>query len=137
METKLRSDSDAPTGSRTKDVSCWSTDSSAHCLRVEKPGEIHLFPYGYFQHAKLVQNSGDEILQIRFQDCLIIVTGKNLEPLCDALARLAVKFIRVIPHPKFSKSEGLIATIQICEPKGKNCAATSPPTPSSCDENGG
>ena len=56
METKPQTDSTAPACSRAKDVTCWSTDSSAHCLRVEKPGEIHLFPYGYFQHAKLVKS---------------------------------------------------------------------------------
>ena len=119
METKPRSDNEAPTGSRTKDVSCWSTDSSAHCLRVEKPGEIHLFPYGYFQHAKLMQNSGDETLRIRFQDCLITVSGKNLEPLCGALQRLAVDRIRILPSAQrtFPKSEGFIEAIEIHEPK--------------------
>jgi hypothetical protein len=122
METKLRSESEAPTGSRTKDVSCWSTDSSAHCLRVEKPGEIHLFPYGYFQHAKLIQNSGDEALHIRFQDCLITVTGKNLDALCGALQRLAVDRIRLLPAAQrtFPKSEGFIEAIDIRERESKS-----------------
>src|SRR3984957_16712822 len=121
METKPRSESEAPTDSRTKDLTCWSTDSSAHCLRVEKPGEIHLFPYGYFQHAKLVTNSGDEALQIRFQDCLITVTGKNLEPLCSALDRFAVGRIRLLPSAQrtFPKKEGFIEAIEIHEPKQK------------------
>jgi len=121
METKLRSDSEAPTVTRSKDLTCWSTDSSAHCLRVEKPGEIHLFPYGYFQHAKLVKNSGNEVLQIRFQDCLVTVTGKGLEPLCSALERLAVDRIRLLPAAQraFPKSEGFIEAIEIREPKQK------------------
>jgi hypothetical protein len=119
METKVRSDSEAPAGSRTKDVSCWNTDSSAHCLRVEKPGEIHLFPYGYFQHAKLVRNSSDETLHIRFQDSLVAVTGKNLDPLCSALQHLAVDRIRLLPATQrtFPKSEGLIESIEIHELK--------------------
>jgi hypothetical protein len=102
-------------------LNCWSTDSSAHCLRVEKPGEIHLFPYGYFQHAKLVRNSSDEALHIRFQDCLIIVTGKSLEPLCSSLGRLAVDRIRLLPSAQrtFPKSEGFIEAIEIREPKQK------------------
>lgn len=122
METKPRSESESPASSRTKDLTCWSTDSSAHCLRVEKPGEIHLFPYGYFQHAKLVRNSGDEALHIRFQDCLIIVTGKNLEPLCSSLGRLAVDRIRLLPSAQrtFPKSEGFIEAIEIREPKQKD-----------------
>jgi hypothetical protein len=119
METKLSSEGDAPSFSRAKDLSCWSTDSSAQCLRIEKPGEIHLFPYGYFQHAKLVRNSGDEALHIRFQDCLITVTGKSLEPLCSALERLAVDRIRLLPSRQrtFPRTEGLIETIEIREPK--------------------
>jgi hypothetical protein len=98
-------------------LTCWSKDSSAQCLRVEKPGEIHLFPYGYFQHAKLVSNSGDDSVHIRFQDSLITVTGKSLEPLCSALERLAVDRIRVLPPAQrtFPKSEGFIETIEIHE----------------------
>ena len=123
METKPQPNSAATAGSRAKDVTCWSTDSSAHCLRVEKPGEIHLFPYGYFQHAKLVKNSGGEALHIRFQDCLITVTGKNLEPLCNALERLAVDRIKLLPSAQrtFQKSEGYIETIEIYESKRDVC----------------
>jgi len=121
MEPELCSESEAPSVSRPKDLTCWTTDSSAQCLRVEKPGEIHLFPYGYFQHAKLVKNSGDEALHIRFQDTLITVTGKSLEPLCSALERLAVDRIRLLPSPQrtFPKSEGFIEGIEIHEPKQK------------------
>jgi len=88
---------------------------------VEKPGEIHLFPYGYFQHAKLVRNSDNEALRIRFQDCFITVTGKGLEPLCSALERLAVDRIRLLPSAQrtFSKSEGSIEKIEIHEPEEK------------------
>ena len=119
METKPQTDSTAPAGSRAKDVTCWSTDSSAHCLRVEKPGEIHLFPYGYFQHAKLVRNSGDEALHIRFHDCLIIISGKNLEPLCSGLERLAIDRIRLLPPTQrtFPKSEGYIESIEVHDQK--------------------
>jgi len=119
METKPQSDSAAPAGSRAKDVTCWSTDSSAHCLRVEKTGEIHLFPYGYFQHAKLVNNSGDETLHIRFQDRLIIISGKNLEPLCSGLERLAIDRIRLLPPTQrtFPKSEGYIESIEVHDQK--------------------
>ena len=121
METKTRADSEPSTASRNKDVTCWSTDSSAQCLRVEKPGEVHLFPYGYFQRAKLVTNSGDETLHIRFQDCHITVSGKNLESLCSALERLAVARIKLLPAAQrtFPKSEGLVEAIEIHEPKEK------------------
>jgi hypothetical protein len=92
---------------------------------VEKPGEIHLFPYGYFQHAKLVTDSAGETLEIQFQDRLIVVTGKSLEALCSSLQRLAVDRIRLLPkaHRPFPKSEGFIDTIEIKEPKQKESAA--------------
>jgi hypothetical protein len=112
---------EAPTNSRTKDLTCWSTDSSAHWLRLEKSGEIYLFPYGYFQHAKLVRNSDDESLHIRFQDCLITATGESLELLYRALQRLAVDRIRVLPQAQgtFPPSEGFIEASEIHEPRQK------------------
>jgi hypothetical protein len=122
METKPRGKDETTPESRAKDLRCWSTASSAQCLRVEKPGEIHLFPYGYFEHAKLVTNSDDEVLCIQFRGCLITVTGKSLEPLCSALGRLAVDCIRIISHTKFSKSEGVIERIEIRELKESGSA---------------
>ena len=117
METKTRTDGEPSTASRTKDVTCWSTDSSAQCLRVEKSGEVHLFPYGYFQYAKLTQDSATETLHIQFQDRVVNVIGKNLESLCGALARLAVDRIRLLPSAQrtFQKSEGLVEKIEIRE----------------------
>lgn len=117
MEAKLRSEDESTPESRAKDLRCWSTSTSAQCLRVEMPGEIHLFAYGYFEHAKFVTNCGSQVLSIRFRECVVAVTGKNLEALCGALERLAVDCIRMISHPKFSKSEGLIEKIEIQEPK--------------------
>src|ERR1700761_2492948 len=122
MESKTRTDREASASSRTKDVTCWSTDSSAQCLRVEKQGEVHLFPYGYFQYAKLTQDSATETLHIQFQGRLVKVIGKNLESLCGAMARLAVGRIRLLPPPQrtFQKSEGLVERIEIQESLGSN-----------------
>ena len=123
METKLRSESEAPTGSRTKDLSCWSTDSSAHCLRVEKPGEIHLFPYGYFQHAKLIQEfwrRGPPYSISRLSHHQS--PARIWNPYAAALQRLAVDRIRLLPSAQrtFPKSEGFIEAIEIREPKQKD-----------------
>ena len=56
---------------------------------------------------------------VRFQDYLIIITGKNLEQLYCALERLAVDRIRLLPPTQrtFPKSEGFIEGIEIQEPK--------------------
>ena len=117
METKPRAKDESTPESRAKDLRCWSTAASPQCLRVERPGDIHLFPYGYFEHAEFVTNSGGQVLSIQFRARVVAVTGKNLEPLCGALERLAVDCIRIISHPKFSKSEGLIEKIEIHESK--------------------
>ena len=117
METNPRAKDESTPESRAKDLRCWSTSSNAQCLRIETSSEIHLFPYGYLEHAKFVTNSGGQVLSIRFREFVVTVTGKNLDSLCVALERLAVDCIRMISHPKFSKSEGLIERIEIQEVK--------------------
>ena len=54
-------------------------------------------------------------MQIQFQDRIIMVKGKGLEPLCDALERLAVERIKVRPekYDGLGKSEGIIEEIVI------------------------
>ena len=82
---------------------------------METINEVHLFPYGYFQHAKFIRQTGKEVVQIQFQDRFILVKGKGLEPLCDALERLAVERIRVRPekYEGIVKNEGTIEIIEI------------------------
>jgi hypothetical protein len=84
---------------------------------VETVNEVHLFPYGYFQHAKFTRQSGKDAVQIQFQDRIVLVKGKGLEPLCDALERLAVERIRVRPekYEGLGKNEGTIEEIEIKE----------------------
>jgi hypothetical protein len=107
------------TGSTTdesaKNLTCWRTATNPQCLRVETTNEIHLFPYGYYQHAKFVRQSGKDVLQIQFQNRMVTVKGKGLEPLCDALERLAVERIRLRPekYEGLGKSEGSIEDIEI------------------------
>ena len=114
METQTNSPNDAATDARTKNLTCWRTATSPQCLRVETTNEVHLFPYGYFQHAKFIQQRGKDVVQIQFQ-------GKGLEPLCDALARLAVERIKVRPekYENVIKSEGVINEIEIIERQQK------------------
>jgi len=115
METQTNSSNDTATDARTKNLTCWRTATSPQCLRVETTSEIHLFPYGYYQHAKLVRQSGKDVLQIQFQDRTVTVKGKGLEPLCDALERLAVERIKVRPekYDSVAKNEGIINEIEI------------------------
>ena len=50
-----------------------------------------------------------------------MVKGKGLEPLCDALERLAVERIRVRPekYENVTKSEGVVNAIEITEGQQK------------------
>ncbi len=103
------------TNESAKNLTCWRTATSPQCLRVETINEIHLFPYGYYQHAKFVRQCGKDVLQIQFQDRTVTIKGKGLEPLCDALERLAVERIRLRPekYEGLGKNEGIIEDIKI------------------------
>ena len=102
------------TNESAKNLTCWRTATNPQCLRVETTNEVHLFPYGYFQHAKFIRQSGKDVLQIQFQDRIVLVKGKGLEPLCDALERLAVERITLRPekYAAVTKSEGIIEEIE-------------------------
>ena len=80
-----------------------------------------MFPYGYFQYAKFIRQSGKDVVQIQFQDRIVSVKGKGLEPLCDALERLAVERIKVRPekYEGLGKSESVINEIEIIERQQK------------------
>ena len=121
METQTKPSNDAATDARTKNLTCWRTATSPQCLRVETINEIHLFPYGYFQHAKFIRQNGRDVVQIQFQDRIITVKGKGLEPLCDALERLAVERIKARPekYENVAKNEGVINEIAIVERQQK------------------
>jgi hypothetical protein len=114
METKSHTKANA-TESRDENLTCWRTATSPQCLRMETISEIHLFPYGYFQHAKFSRQGNKDMVEIQFQDVTVIAKGKNLESLCDALARLAVERIRVQPekYEDLGKSDGVIEAIEI------------------------
>jgi len=115
METQTKPSNDTATDARTKNLTCWRTATSPQCLRVETVNEVHLFPYGYLQHAKFIRQSGKDVVEIQFQDRIVMVKGKGLEPLCDALERLAVERIRARPdkYESVTKSEGVINEIEI------------------------
>ncbi len=111
METKTHSPDDAATNAWEKNLTCWRTASGPQCLRVETASEIHLFPYGCFQHAKFSRDGNKDVVQIRFQDQIVIAKGKSLEPLCAALERLAVERITMRPE----KAAGLGRNERIIE----------------------
>ena len=115
METQTNSANVAAADARAKNLTCWRTATSPQCLRVETDNEIHLFPYGYFQHAKFVRQNGKETVQIQFQDRRVTIKGKGLELLCEALERLAVERVKLLPekYGAIAKSEGFIEEIEV------------------------
>jgi hypothetical protein len=74
-----------------------------------------LFHYGYFQHAKFIRQTGKDVVEIQFQDRIVTVKGKRLESLCDALERLSVELIKLLPekYEAIIKKEGVIGDIEI------------------------
>ena len=112
---KTHNKTGSTTNESAKNLTCWRTATSPQCLRVETTGEIHLFPYGYFQHAKFIRQNGKEVVQIKFQDQIIFAKGKGLESLCDALERLAVGRIKICPekYRVIAGNEGVIEEIEI------------------------
>ena len=115
METQTKPSNAAATDARTKNLTCWRTATNPQCLRVETVNEVHLFPYGYFQHAKFIRQNGKDAVEIQFQDRIVMVKGKGLEPLCDALERLAVERIKTCPekYGAIARNEGVIEDIEI------------------------
>jgi len=115
MESKTPPSNHTATDAQAKSLTCWRTATSPQCLRVETTNEVHLFPYGYFQHAKFIQQNRKDAVHIQFQDRIVMVKGKGLEPLCDALGRLAVERIRLCPekYEELTKSEGIIEDIEV------------------------
>ena len=115
MESKICSPDDAASDAWEKNLTCWRSASNPQCLRVETASEIHLFPYGYFQHAKFSRDGNKDVVQIRFQDQIVIAKGKGLEPLCAALERLAVERIRGRPekYHALSATDGIVEEVNI------------------------
>lgn len=122
METKTRPSIEAAADSWNEGLTCWHTASGPQCLRLETTSEIHLFPYGYFQHAKLSSDGKKDVLQIQFQDRIVTIKGKGLEPLCAALERFAVERIRMSPgkYEQILKGEGFVEDIEIKNTSERN-----------------
>lgn len=114
MEIRLQAKSDTA-NEGVKKLTCWDTASNPQCLCVETTSEIHLFPYGYFQYAKLSHEDKKIVLQLHFHEQIVVVKGTGLEPLFAALERLSVEKIRLMPdrYRGLSKSEGAIEAVEI------------------------
>ena len=123
METKPHAKANAAE-SRNENLTCWQTATSPQCLHVETMSEVHLFPYGYFSHARFSRDGKIDIIEIQFQQTAVIAKGKGLEPLCDALARLAVERIKTCPEKYGAGTKGgIIIEIEVRQ-NGKDNLAT-------------
>jgi len=116
MESQNESSDQTQADPWNKSLKCWRTSSTGpQCLRVETGGEIHLFPYGYFQYAKFSNENQEDTIQIQFQDRVVLAKGRGLKPLCEALCKFSIEQIRICPEKltDFGKDEGIIEEIQI------------------------
>jgi hypothetical protein len=118
MESKNETTSETQPEAWNKSLKCWRTSSTGPlCLCVETSGEIHLFPYGYLQHASFSSADGKDTIQIQFQDRVVLAKGRGLKPLCDALCKFSVEQIRTCPDKLtgFGNDEGMIEKIEVKE----------------------
>lgn len=116
MESKIEASREPQADTWNKSLICWRTSSTGpQCLCVELHNEIHLFPYGYLQHAKFSSENGAESIQLQFQDQLVLAKGHGLKPLCEALCKFTVERIRTCPEELagFGKGEGVIEKIEV------------------------
>lgn len=124
METKPHAKTNA-TDASAENLTCWRTATSPQCLRVETTSEIHLFPYGYFQHARFSRQGNKDTVEIRFQETAVVAKGTGLESLCDALARLAVEHIKICPakYRATARNESVIESVEIKQGEMKSDTA--------------
>ena len=111
METQKKSN---PAEPKTENLECWRTSTNPQCLRVETITEIHLLPYGYFQHAIFSRKDNSDCLLLRFGGTSVHVKGKRLDSLVAAVARLGVEQISLRPEKYVVKtSESIITEIEV------------------------
>jgi hypothetical protein len=112
MET-TKKQSNSPEA-RNENLTCWRAATSPQCLRVETALEIHLLPYGYFQHAVFSRKGNDDCLLVLFVGTSLHIKGKRLDTLVDAMARLGVEQMNVRPAKYvINNSESVITEIEV------------------------
>ena len=112
---------------RNENLTCWRAATSPQCLRIETALEIHLLPYGYFQHAVFSRKNNNDCLLVEFTGTSIYITGKRLEALVDAFARLGVEHINVRPAKYVtSNSESVITEIEVSKVGDSKPNGTTP-----------
>lgn len=83
------------TNGRTGNLTCWDKDDNVQCLRVElSSGEQALFPYGYFERARFIRGEKRDVVELRFKDAILKITGLHLEALWMDLQSLSVASVK-------------------------------------------
>jgi hypothetical protein len=120
METQKKPNSTEP---KNEDLACWRASTNPQCLRVETIAEIHLLPYGYFQHAVFSRKDNRDFLLLRFGGTSVRVKGKRLDSLVAAIARLGVEQINLRPEKYVVKtSECIVTEIEVHANEGADLA---------------
>jgi hypothetical protein len=116
MENTNRITKRSDTADRPEDLSCWKKDERARCLRVEcSPDKQFLFPYGYLEQAKFISDKDAEVVELRFKNTHVRITGRSLEPLWTSFQNLSVASIKPLPD-RFTplvKGHARIQTISV------------------------
>jgi hypothetical protein len=82
----------------TKTPECYTTDTQAHCLRIEtSPGHSILLPLDQFAFAEFNSTGKEQLLHLSFASHEIFVHGSALRRIETALHKLELSFLTVIP----------------------------------------
>ena len=118
MENTNRLTRRSDAGDRPEDLSCWTKDERAQCLRVEcSPEKQFLFPYGYLEQANFVSSDGEDTVELLFKgrNQKVSIKGRGLEEVWFALQNLSVAWVTPLPaqFAPLTKGRACIKSISV------------------------
>lgn len=103
----------------TKPPECYTTDSQAHCLRVEiSPSRSLLLPLDQFAFAELASEDKEQKLRMVFATHEILISGHALRKLESAMQRMELASIMPVPvkhQPLIAENQPRIREIVVTE----------------------
>lgn len=92
----------------------WATEPGTRALRIEPaPGHLYLLPYDQFVFAELEREADDQRLRVIFATHELVVSGRFLKRIVDALQRGELGHLTLLP-------ENVRATIPTGQPVIQN-----------------
>jgi len=82
----------------TKLPECYTTEPQARCLRIEiSPGRSLLLPLDQFAFAEFTNEEKEQLLHLSFASHEVMVRGRALRRIENALHKLELSFLIALP----------------------------------------